>query len=204
MSNIGLLGNGRHATEVASYSQQTVVFTAVQKQYMNADMIDIESPTVEQANTPVVAAVGAPGLRKMLVELWPGNSYAAVVSGSAYIDASAAIGEGSQVAPLAAVMPQVVIGNHCIVNVHASISHDCQLGDYTTISPGVHLGGNVVTGAGVFIGIGATIRDGIRIAEGAVIGAGAVLIHDATESNGVYVGNPARIIKTNKDWLHVI
>lgn len=204
MNSIGILGNGRHAAEVASYSQHAVVFTAVQKQYISADMIDIESPTAEQANIPVVAAVGAPGLRKMLVELWPGNMYATAVSGAAYIDASAAIDEGSQVAPFAVIMPQVVIGKHCIINVHASISHDCRLGDYTTVSPGVHMGGNVVTGAGVFIGIGATIKDGISIAEGAVIGAGAVLIHDATESNGVYVGNPARIIKTNKDWLHVI
>jgi sugar O-acyltransferase (sialic acid O-acetyltransferase NeuD family) len=202
MPSIGILGAGRHAAEVQSYCEDEIVFQAVQKEYVGTDSIDIEVASQEQLATPVVAAVGAPSVRRALVELWKGNVHASVVSKSAYVDKSAHIGDGSQIAPMAVLMPGVELGKHCVVNVHASISHDCTLGDYATVSPGAHIGGKVKIGAGAFIGIGATVRDGVYIAEGAVIGAGAVLIHDAQEQNGVYVGNPARHIKTNEDWLH--
>ncbi len=48
---------------------------------------------------------------------------------------------------------------------------------------------------GVWIGANAVILPGITIGKGCVIAAGAVVTKDC-EPNGVYGGNPARLIKT--------
>ncbi|MBC7490519.1 MAG: acyltransferase [Glaciimonas sp.] len=47
---------------------------------------------------------------------------------------------------------------------------------------------------GSWIGMGSIILPGVTIAEGCVVGAGSVVVH-STQSNGLYVGNPAKRIK---------
>ena len=51
-----------------------------------------------------------------------------------------------------------------------------------------------VIGAGAWIAAEAFIGPGVTVGEGAVVGARAVLFRDA-EPLGVYVGNPAALIK---------
>lgn len=46
----------------------------------------------------------------------------------------------------------------------------------------------------VWIGTGVSILDGVKIANGSVIGAGSVVTR-STEPYGIYVGNPARLVK---------
>jgi acetyltransferase-like isoleucine patch superfamily enzyme len=48
--------------------------------------------------------------------------------------------------------------------------------------------------ADVWISANATVLSGLRIAVGTVVGAGSVVTHD-TEPYGIYVGNPARLIR---------
>ena len=52
---------------------------------------------------------------------------------------------------------------------------------------------------GAWLGAGVTILPGITIGYGCVIGAGSVVTRD-TEDNCLYVGNPARKIKTLPIW----
>jgi acetyltransferase-like isoleucine patch superfamily enzyme len=70
------------------------------------------------------------------------------------------------------------------------------LGDFTTLSPGVHISGWVHVGARVYIGTGAVIINGtaespLRIGDGAIIGAGAC-VTKSVESLTTVVGIPAR------------
>lgn len=198
------MGSGGHADEVSAVLGQAVEFRAVSKQYIHgAGMIDIESPG-EYVKASVNAAVGAPFVRKKLVDLWPGDDYAVVVADSAIIGPNTKIGKGTYVAHGAILTTDIILGEHVLVNVGSSLSHGVRCGDYATISPGVHVGGNVKVGRGVFIGIGATITNNVKIADGVVLGAGAVLIGDADVENGVYVGLPAKLLKVNPDWLHEI
>ncbi len=202
---IGLLGNGGHADEVAASYEGEVLFRAVSEKYMNARAaVNIEKPPAEDMNVPVHAAIGAPKIRKDLIQLWPGNQYETVISRTAVVDDSARIEDGCYVAEGAVITTNVALGMQVIVNVGASIHHGCTVGEYTTISPGVHIGGNVTIGRGVFIGIGATVSNGVSISDGVVLGAGAVLIVDADTENGVYVGVPAKLVKVNEGWLDEI
>jgi len=84
------------------------------------------------------------------------------------------------------------------VNVDCTVSHDVDLGDFTTLSPGVHIAGWVSVGRGVFFGTGAVVKNGcrqrkIRINDGAIIGAGACVIGDV-DRGATVVGVPARSI----------
>lgn len=203
---IGILGAGGQADETQSFlaKNQSVAFKAVTREYVGDGMIDIENPPDGYKGVPVIAAIGAPKVRKDLVKTWPGNAYATVVSEKVYISKSADIGEGCLIAPGAVITTNVEIGPHSIINIGATINHDCKLGAFSTVSPGVHIAGKVQLGDGVFVGIGAVIKNDVTIADGVVVGAGAVVLKDITEENSIYAGVPAVKIGQNKDWLEKV
>ncbi len=208
IEKIGILGAGGQADEAESYlNDVSVDFYALNDDFRdknNHQQINIANPDEFQRMLPVVAAIGAPALRKQMVEEWPGEAYATIRADTSYIDKTAIIGEGTIIAPRAVITTNVEMGRHCIINVAASISHDCIIGDFVTISPGAHIAGNVELGDGVFVGIGAIISNDIRIPAGCVIGAGAVVIRSVEEENSILVGSPAKVIKYNEGWLREI
>jgi serine acetyltransferase len=77
--------------------------------------------------------------------------------------------------------------------------HDCRVGAFATLSPGVHLSGNNVLEPSVFVGTGAVTVQGLpdrplEIGRGAVIGAGAVVIRNVA-AGATVVGVPARELR---------
>ena len=147
---------------------------------------------------PVVVAIGDPAERERLVAQCAsaGFPFATLVHPSLRISRYVEIGEGSVICEGCVVTTNVRIGKHVYVNIGSTISHDCDLADYATLSPGVHLAGWVSVGRGVFFGTGATVRNGLRdsclqIGESAVIGAGACVVDDVP-AHATVVGVPAR------------
>jgi len=112
---------------------------------------------------------------------------------NSWCGADVEVGEGTCLAPGSIVTSRARIGKHYILNVHASVSHDCVVGDYVNINPAATICGNVTIGAGAYIGAGATIKEKIDIGQNAVIGAGSVVIRDVPPDITV-VGVPARIV----------
>jgi len=204
---IGLLGSGGQADEVESFliaSKQHVKFRAVEAKYRDNKSVDIDNCTVDHRQTPVVAAIGSPAIRKQLIEKWTGREYITVISEHAIIGDDSTLGEGCIVAPSATLTTNIKVGNHSIINTGVTIGHDSVIGEYATLSPGAHIGGNVTLGDGVFVGIGASIKNGITVASGAVIGAGATVIQSIDNPNSVHVGTPAKEISVNIGWLREI
>jgi sugar O-acyltransferase (sialic acid O-acetyltransferase NeuD family) len=150
----------------------------------------------------VVVAVGDPRLRSRLIEL-------AVAAGLrpspplvhpgvwTELDAGTVkLAEGVVVCPGSIVTTNVEIDAHAQVNVGCTIMHDCRIGAFSTLSPGVHLSGNNVLEPSVFVGSGAVTVQGLperplKIGRGAVIGAGAVVTGDVA-AGATVVGVPAR------------
>jgi len=92
----------------------------------------------------------------------------------------------------------VAVGRHTHVNFAATISHDCVVGEFATLSPGVHVAGNVDIGEGVLLGIGVNVVNGtpgkrLRIGAGAVVGAGACVLREV-EAASTVAGVPARLL----------
>ncbi len=89
----------------------------------------------------------------------------------------------------------VSIGEHVHVNIGCTISHDVAIGDFSTLSPGVHISGHVHVGRDVFIGTGASIINGsaaepLVIGDGAVIAAGACVTR-SVDPGALMAGVPA-------------
>lgn len=89
----------------------------------------------------------------------------------------------------------ITIGNNC------SIAMRCNLiTSYHNIGPHDFRGGKsqtapIIVGNGCWIGAHCTILPGVKIADGCVIGANSLVTKD-TEPDGLYVGSPAKRIKT--------
>lgn len=205
---IGLLGGGGQALELQTYCLASIQFCAVDQDFLSTVPgeyvpIDIQNPGSKFVSLPVVSAVGAPGMKQQLVLKWPGDRFASILAEDATIAGDSEVGRGSVVASGARVMARVKLGEHVLVNSNVVVSHETQVGDFSTISPGVAIGGRCTLGEGVFIGIGATVSDGVRIGAGAIVGAGAVVIEDV-QPNEVVVGVPARHLRYETEWLRAI
>lgn len=209
--SFGLLGAGAQAAEISDYAYENnaeLSFLAVDKEYLHepsfASTIDINQPTNEQLEIPIIAAVGAPAVKRQLLTVWQGTEYGRIIANTSWVSKLAEIELGVVVSPQAAISRSVYLGRHVLVNLGCRLSHDVEVGAYTTISPGVNIGGRVVIGEGVFIGLGASIKNDVKIAAGSVIGAGAVVLEDVMEENSVVVGVPGRVVKHNQNWLQNI
>jgi len=214
--DVVVIGAGGHGSEVASYIRQLStqggelnLLGVFDDRITKSGLPDVQVlGTVERlieiasgrsSDLFFVTAIGDNAVRKMLVEriassrisklrAWTLRHPAANV-GIDHVE----IGDGSCLAPGAIVTTRARIGRHCILNVKASVSHDCVVADFCNLNPGSTLCGNVTLGEGCFIGAGATIKDRASIGAWTTVGAGAVVIGDLP-AGVTAVGVPARIL----------
>lgn len=123
-----------------------------------------------------------------------GFQFPCIIHPSATISKFTEIGEGTVLFAHSVVNPASTIGKCVIINTSASIDHDCQLGDFSHISPGVRLGGGVQIGDFSWMGIGSCTRHEITVGANCLIGAGAVVVKNIPDNTTV-VGNPAAPFK---------
>jgi acetyltransferase EpsM len=138
-------------------------------------------------------AIGDNGVRRTLTHLVEeaGLSLVALVDPGAIVARGVEIGAGTVVMPGVVINVGATVGRNVILNTACTIDHDCRIGDYAHISPGVHISGECEVGSGVHIGIGASVLQRVQIGEAAKIGAGAAVTRDV-RPGAVAVGVPAR------------
>jgi sugar O-acyltransferase (sialic acid O-acetyltransferase NeuD family) len=122
-----------------------------------------------------------------------GYSFASAISETAYIAETAKIGAGTIICPSATILSNAIVRDHAIVRSQSVIEHDNNIGDYSSIAPGVSLAGRVTIGEGANIYTGASIIPNVSIGAWAIVGAGAVVLNDVEQGKTV-VGNPATIM----------
>ena len=136
-------------------------------------------------------------IAKFLQENHPKLEVVSAIHPSAIIGKDVSVGAGTVIMAGTVVNPSSQIGRYCIINTHASLDHDCTLGDFASLAPGVTTGGDCQIGAYTAIGIGATILHGIQIGEQTVIGANA-LVNNNIPPFSVAYGTPAKIVHKRK------
>lgn len=139
---------------------------------------------VSAARARVVAGLASLGVR-----------FPTLVHPRASVGRHVRMDEGVIVCDAAAVTTDVTLGAHAHVNVAASVSHDCVLGRFVSLAPGVRLAGNVRLGDGCDVGVAASAIPGVEVGEWSIIGGGAVLTA-SLPANVTAVGVPARVTRT--------
>ncbi|MGB2964901.1 MAG: acetyltransferase [Anaerolineales bacterium] len=148
----------------------------------------------------VINAIGSPKQKKRIVELTSkkGLRFCSLVHPSVRKSEYVEIGNGTIITAGNILTSQVKIGNHVIINLGCTVSHDSIVEDFCTIAPAAHISGNVHLQEGVDLGTGAVVIQGVTIGAWSIIGAGTVVVSDIPP-NVTAVGVPAKVIKTNSD-----
>ncbi len=145
-----------------------------------------------------IVGVGDNWLRSRIAEkikeIRPEFRFVTAIHPSAQIAKGTTLGEGTVVMAGVTVNSCCTIGRFCILNTQASLDHDSEMNDFSSIAPGVTAGGNVRIGAFSAVGIGATLIHGVEIGEHAVIGANAGVLKNIA-SHKVAYGTPAKVVR---------
>lgn len=118
----------------------------------------------------------------------------------------------SYVSSKATVWPDLNIGENCLILEDNTIQPFVKIGDNVTLWSGNHIGhhsvigshcfvsshvvisGGVTIGKNSFLGVNSTTNNHIHIGENCIVGSGAV-VTKSIENNGIYIGNPAKLLK---------
>ena len=133
-----------------------------------------------------------------LLKARPELDFPAIKHPSAIVALTAAIGDGAVLMADAHVGHAAIVGRFCIVNTGSSVDHDCKMADFSSIAPGVFMGGLVEIGECSHIGVGASISDRKKIGAHTVVGTGSVVVRDIPDLSVAY-GNPARVHRSRTE-----
>jgi len=211
MNRIGIFGTSgmaREAGDIAWELGYEPVYVARDQAELEAwsfpGQVILESEVERHLDMGYVIGIGDNGIRQRVAQ-----RYADRLRFASLIHPSATFGKGQRelvearrgVIVCAGVRftSNIQVGDFCIFNLNATISHDVVIDDYVYVAPGAHITGNVHVGARSWIGTGAAINQGNdnfkrRIGADTTIGSGAVVVKDC-DANAVYAGVPARRIK---------
>lgn len=143
-----------------------------------------------------IIGVGRPMARKVMTEKLEsvGGKLHSLISRNAILGSRRVQMEaGLNVMSGAVVSTDVYADRGVLIHMHASVHHDCRIGQFCEISPGARILGGVQLEEGVSVGSCAVVLPGVRIGAWSVIGAGAVVTRDVP--SGVTVaGVPAKIL----------
>jgi sugar O-acyltransferase (sialic acid O-acetyltransferase NeuD family) len=205
---IVIFGSGGHAVSIANIAiaLKLNIYGFIDPDKKNNELLGrkiISSiDKITDADKYVFAlAVGDNYSRKeMLIKIsasYQKLSFPPLIHPSAVIGSHVKIGAGTVVMPNVSIGPCCSIGTFCVLNTMASLDHDSQMYDFSTLAPGVICGGGVTIGESSFIGIGASLRHKVSIGSNTVVGGGSHLCSDIT-SNVIAYGSPARVIRSRK------
>jgi|TARA_B110000093_G_scaffold45497_1_gene48608 sugar O-acyltransferase (sialic acid O-acetyltransferase NeuD family) len=143
----------------------------------------------------VTIAISNSETRQKIINQLPRDiDFVTLVHPNAVISKWVKIGEGAIICAGSIITCDIEIGKHSQLNLNTTIGHDCIIGDFFTTAPNVNISGNCTFENHVYFGTASCIKQGLSIVENVIIGMGAIVTKNITES-GVYIGNPARILK---------
>jgi sugar O-acyltransferase (sialic acid O-acetyltransferase NeuD family) len=140
-----------------------------------------------------VANSARPWARARLVDrlrLHP-ERWATIVHPGASVAQGVEVGHGTMLLAGVVVTAPMQIAAHVLAMPHVLITHDNEVGSFTTFAGRVTLGGGVRVGEQAFLGQGALVRENVTIGQGAVIGMGSVVLCDVPPEE-TWAGVPAR------------
>lgn len=134
----------------------------------------------------LVCAIAEPKGREQVVNklLARGAKFVNLIHPTVRLNDYCKIGNGNIFYPNIYVGPNASIGDY--VFLQSGIAHDCEIGDFTTISGGCGITGGVEIGKLVFIANGVRIVPKIKIGDNVFISIGSVIFKNVKTNTKVY------------------
>jgi sugar O-acyltransferase (sialic acid O-acetyltransferase NeuD family) len=188
---------------------EVVAFT-VNKQYLNETVFRglpvVAFEEVEQLYSPDDYLFFAPmtgrGMNKNREKVYleakqKGYRFISYISSKATVFPETKFGENCFVLEDNTIQPFTSLGNNIVLWSGNHIGHHGFIQDHVFFTSHVVMSGHCKIGPYSFFGVNATIRDFITIAEGTLVAMSASITKN-TESWGVYIGNPAKLLPGKK------
>lgn len=121
-----------------------------------------------------------------------GYQFPIIIHPAATLSPKASLSAGTFVGAGSIIQTGSRLGQHVIANTGSIIDHDCIVGDFCHIAPGVSMSGGVIIGDETHVGTGSNIIEYRKIGKRCVIGAGSVVIRDIPDDTRAF-GVPSRI-----------
>ena len=197
---IAIIGYGGFSKELSCNLPKGSCDFFVNKNLLNKNLVNNNVKAIEDIDFDhykILFAIGDPNIRKTLV-----NSFPKETEYFTYIDKYARIldkdtiniGKGSVICAGSILTTNINLGDFSQINLNSTIGHDCNIGQFLTTAPGVHISGTSDIGNLNYYGTNTALRNNIKITDSVTIGMNSNVIKDIDVS-GVYVGNPLKKIK---------
>jgi sugar O-acyltransferase (sialic acid O-acetyltransferase NeuD family) len=215
-TDLVVFGTGGHAKEVSEAIFAAIAdganfnFLGFLDQSQNKDAVQTypvfgdESWLKNNMGVKVVVAIGNPKFRRVVVEkinTIDKHRFQTIIHPKAYIGNNCNIGAGAMIFAGSVLTCDIFVGNHVVINIGTTVSHEVRLEDFVTLAPQCAICGAVSIETGADVGAGVTVIQGKAIGAWSVVGAGAVVIRDIPP-NVTAVGNPAKAIKERLPGWH--
>lgn len=123
-------------------------------------------------------------------------TFPTLIANNSWVSNNCKVGEGSIIYPGNCINYCSSIGNFAVLNMNCSLGHHVNIDDFTSLAPGVNIGGNCNIGSLVELGIGTSIIQGITIGNNSIVGGQSMVVNNIPENSKV-IGVPA---KSNKNY----
>ena len=125
-------------------------------------------------------------------------NWAIIIHPSASISSKVIIKKGSQILNGSIISFRTIISEQVCINTGAIIDHDNYFDSFSSAGPGACTGGNVKVGKLSFLGINSSVKHNINIGKNVIVG-GNSFVNSNCKPNSVYVGIPAKKIKSRSE-----
>jgi len=206
---MGCSGHGRVVIDIvekeARYEIVGLIDTFRREATLGYEVLGTENElpnlAVQHSLKGIVIAIGDNHVRSCAAarvnKICPALNFVSAVHPNACLGKETSVGIGTVIMAGAVVNPRCQIGRFCIVNTKASLDHDSEMCDFSSLAPGATTGGDCRIGNHSAIGIGAILHHGISIGEHSVVGSSALVLANVDPFCVAY-GTPARKIRSRE------
>jgi sugar O-acyltransferase (sialic acid O-acetyltransferase NeuD family) len=199
----GAGGHGASLANVAVSAGFSVQYFVDQKNFPNNQFMGIEVrrkiKRVHQAKLNVAIGIGDNWMRQSIYlglrTQYNGLVFPSLIHSSAIISQNVKIGDGTVLMPNVVIGPNTKIGKFCILNTSSQLDHDGCIKSYSSLAPGVVIGGGVSIGTRTAICIGAIVKHAVVIGSDVIVGGNSYVNKNIASKKLVY-GTPAMIIRS--------
>lgn len=212
-------GTGETAEIIADYfkhdSDYEVVAYTVDKEFRTSDSLNnlpiVDFEEVIEVYPPseyeMFAAASFGKLNTLRQKMYEkgkakGYKFASYVNSSAFIWHNVMIGENTFIFEENVLQYKVKIGNNVILWSGNHIGHQTEIEDHCFISSHVVISGFCRIGRNSFLGVNSSFNDEIIFGKYGMTGNGTILVKN-TEEGSIYVGSPAKKIKSSYEVFDV-